>query len=48
LACAVNAIAFEQIELYVKVDNLAIAEFDDALGGKIHHHYKFPSTEVYS
>jgi 2'-5' RNA ligase len=47
LACAVNAIAFEQIELYVKVDNLAIAELDDALGGKILHHYKFRSKEVF-
>jgi 2'-5' RNA ligase len=29
LACAVNAIAFEPIELFVKVDNLALVAYDD-------------------
>lgn len=41
LSCAVNAIAFKQIELYVKVNNLAIAELDDDEVGKIVQKYQF-------
>ena len=41
LSCAVNAIAFEQIELYVQVDNLAIAELEDESAGEILHRYQF-------
>lgn len=41
LSCAVNAIAFEQIELYVKVNNLAVAELDDDEVGKIIQKYRF-------
>ena len=41
LSCAVNAIAFEQIELYVQVNNLAIAELEDDSAGEILHRYQF-------
>jgi len=41
LACAVNAIAFESIELFVKVDNLAIAEHEEELPGQIKVQYRF-------
>ena len=35
LTCAVNAIASEPIELFIKVDNLAIAEYQKSKSGKI-------------
>lgn len=41
LACAVKAIAFESVELFVKVDNLAIAEHEEAQPGKIQNQYRF-------
>lgn len=41
LSCAINAIAFEQIELYVKVNNLAVAELDNDEVGKIVQKYQF-------
>lgn len=41
MACAVGSIAFEPIELYVNVENLAIAQNDDERVGKILENYHF-------
>ena len=41
LSCAVNAIAFKQIELYLQVDNLAIAELENNGAGEILHRFRF-------
>jgi 2'-5' RNA ligase len=41
LACAVNAIAFEPIELFVKVDNVALAEHEEDQPGHILSQYRF-------
>lgn len=41
LACAVNKIAFDPIELFVSVSNLAIAEHEDQSLGQILHQFYF-------
>lgn len=41
LSCAINAIAYESVELFVKVDNLAIAEHQEDRTGKIRSQFRF-------
>jgi len=41
LSCAINAIAFKQIELCVQVNNLAIAELENDREGEILYRFEF-------
>ena len=41
LACAVNAIGFEPIELYVVIDNLIVAEYEETHIGEMLFQYEF-------
>lgn len=45
LACAVNRIAFDPIELFVSVNNLAIAEHEDQSLGQILHQFFFDGAK---
>jgi 2'-5' RNA ligase len=41
MACAVNAIGFDPIELYVVIDNLIVAEYEETSLGEILFQYDF-------
>jgi 2'-5' RNA ligase len=41
LACAINAIAFDTIELFIQIDNLAIAQYKDKQAGEILAQFEF-------
>ncbi len=41
LACAVNALAFDTIELFVRISNLAIARYEDKKSGDILEQFNF-------
>ena len=42
LACAVNSIAFEQIEIKTTLDSLSIAEYEKEIAGEIIKRFQFP------
>jgi 2'-5' RNA ligase len=41
MACAVNAIGFDRIELYVVIDNLIVAEYEKTSLGELLYQYDF-------
>ncbi|MEA3326673.1 MAG: 2'-5' RNA ligase family protein [Chloroflexota bacterium] len=41
LACAVNSIAFEEIELKITIDNLSFAEYEKEIAGEIIRRFNF-------
>lgn len=41
MACAVNAISFDPIELYVVIDNLIVAEYEETSLGELLFQYNF-------
>jgi 2'-5' RNA ligase len=45
LACAINAIAFETIELFIRISNLALARYEDKKAGEIIENLKFSDLE---
>lgn len=42
LSCAVNALAFDTIELFIQIRNLAIARYEDKKAGDILEQFNFP------
>jgi 2'-5' RNA ligase len=45
LACAINAIAFDSVELFVKINNLAIARYEDKKAGDIIEQFQFGKSD---
>lgn len=41
LACAIRAIAFDTIELFIRIDSLAIARYEDKKAGEVLEEFKF-------
>ena len=46
LACAINAIAFDTIELFIQISNLAIATYEEKKAGDILEQFKFYSART--
>lgn len=44
LACTINAIAFDTIELFIQISNLAIAQYEDKQAGEILEQFEFSQS----
>jgi len=46
LACAINTIGFDAIELFIQISDLAIARYEDKKAGEILEDFKLSQTEL--